>query len=130
MRGQRQGRRRSAAEWVTFALSAAVVAAVVGLIAVEIPPSRRPPMPVATQGVSVARGDVFVVPVRVENRGERTAQDVQVQVTLTMIGGEEHEGDQVVDFLSGGELEEMEFLFDDDPDAGEVEVRVTGYTVP
>ena len=125
--GSRRG--RSSAEWLTFALSIAVVAVVVALIAVEIPQSRRPAMPVATQGVPMARGDVFVVPVEVENRGERTAQDVQVQVTLT-VDGEEHEGDQVVDFLSGGELEEMEFLFDVDPDAGEVEVRVTGYTVP
>lgn len=128
MSGRRR-RGRSVAEWVTFAVSAAVVATVVGLIAIEIPQSRRPPMPVATKGVPMARGAVFVVPVEVENRGERTAQDVQVQVTLT-VDGEEHEGDQVVDFLSGGEAEQMEFLFDVDPDAGEVEVRVTGYTVP
>jgi uncharacterized protein (TIGR02588 family) len=135
MSGSGDGRRgdgtqgRSPAEWVTFSIAAAVLAAVLVLIGGEIPQSAEPPAPVAEPGVVERRGEHYVVPVVVDNRGERTAENVQVRVTLT-IGDEEHEGDQAVDFLSGGEREELEFVFDDDPSEGEVEVRVTGYALP
>jgi len=124
-----EARPRTPAEWVTFTIAALVVLAVVVLIATEIPQSGRPPEPVAEPGPVEERGDLYVVPVVVDNLGEQTAENVQVRVTLT-IGDEEHEGDQAVDFLSGGEQEELEFVFDDDPSAGELEVRVTGYTLP
>jgi uncharacterized protein (TIGR02588 family) len=116
-------------EWVTFGVAVAVILAVVGLIAIEIPQSERPPAPVAEAGIPVERDERFVVPVVVENRGESTAENVQVLATLT-IDGEDHEGDQVIDFLSGGEREDLEFVFDDDPGEGELEVRVTGYARP
>lgn len=120
---------RSPAEWVTFAVAVVVIGIVVALVAVEIPKSKTPPAPVAEPGVVEARGDRYVVPVVVENRGQRTATEVQVRATLT-VDGEEHEGDQVVDFLSGGEIEELEFVFEEDPTEGELEVRVTGYGLP
>lgn len=120
---------RSPAEWVTFAVALVVIGIVVALVAVEIPKSKTPPAPVAEPGVIEARGDRYVVPVLVHNRGQRTATDVQVQATLT-VDGEEHEGDLLVDFLSGGESEELEFVFEDDPTDGELEVRVTGYGLP
>lgn len=120
---------RAPMEWVTFAVAAAVIVAVVVLIATEIPASRQPPRPVAEPGAVVERGSSFVVPVVVVNRGERTAEEVQVEATLT-IDGEEQRGDQVIDFLSGGEEEELQFVFADDPDDGSLDVRVTGYGVP
>ena len=120
---------RSPVEWVTFAVSVVIIGIVVALVAVEIPGSKTPPAPVAEPGIVEPRGDHYVVPVVVENRGERTAAEVQVHATLT-IDGEEHDGDQVVDFLSGGEVEELEFVFDDDPTEGDLEVRVTGYGLP
>lgn len=120
---------RSPAEWVTFAVALLVIGTVVALVAVEIPKSKAPPAPVAEPGTIEVRDDRYVVPVEVENRGERTAVDVQVRATLT-IDGEEHEGEQRVDFLRGGEVEELEFVFEDDPADGELEVRVTGYALP
>lgn len=122
-------RRRTPAEWVTFTVATAVLIGVLAAIATEIPGSRRPPDPVARAGAAERRGERFVVPVVVENLGEQTAQDVQVQATLT-IDGEDQDGDQVIDFLSGGEQEEMEFVFDDDPADGELVVRVTGHSLP
>lgn len=120
---------RSPVEWVTFAVAVVIIGIVVALVAVEIPKSKTPPAPVAEPGVIEARGDRYVVPVIVRNQGQRTATDVQVRATLT-VDGEEHEGDQLVDFLSGGESEEVEFVFEDDPTDGELEVRVTGYGLP
>ena len=122
-------RGRSPVEWVTFAVAVVIIGIVVALVAVEIPKSKTPSAPVAEPGVIEARGDRYVVPVIVRNQGQRTATDVQVRATLT-VDGEEHEGDQLVDFLSGGESEEVEFVFEDDPTDGELEVRVTGYGLP
>ena len=123
------GARRSPAEWVTFAVASAIILVVLGLVAVEIPRSKTPPAPTAVPGPAEERGGRFVVPVRVENRGQQTAESVQV-VALLSIDGEEQEGDQTVDFLSAGETEELEFVFDDDPVDGDLEVRVTGYLLP
>lgn len=120
---------RPPVEWVTFTVAVVIIGIVVALVATEIPKSKTPPAPVAEPGVVEARGDRYVVPVVVHNRGQRTATDVQVRATLT-VDGEEHEGDQLVDFLSGGESEEVEFVFEDDPTDGELEVRVTGLGLP
>jgi uncharacterized protein (TIGR02588 family) len=120
---------RSPAEWVTFAVALAIVAVVAGLIVREIPGSKRPPEPVAEAAPVEARGDRFVVPVVVRNDGEQTAENVQVSATLT-IDGAETTGDQTVDFLAGGEEQDLEFVFADDPGDGELEVEVTGYLVP
>lgn len=121
--------RRSAAEWATFAIASAMLLAVVGFIVIQIPKTAPPAAPAATVSKVTERDGRFFVAVEVENRGGRTAENVQVLATLT-IGEDETEGDQVVDFLAGGEVEEVEFVFDDDPASGELAVSVTGYLVP
>ena len=121
--------KRSGAEWVAFVLAAAILLAVVGLIVAQIPDSDVPPAPVATISEITEREGQFFVAVDVDNRGVRTAEQVQVVATLTTDDGDV-EGDQMVDFLSGGEVEELEFVFEDDPADGELTVRVSGYLVP
>ena len=120
---------RSPAEWVTFGIAVIVVVVVVGFIAVEIPGSKTPAAPGVEVGAVEERSGRFVVPVSVTNDGERTAADVQIVATLE-IDGDETESEATVDFLSGGEVEELEFEFEDDPADGELEVRVGGYQVP
>jgi uncharacterized protein (TIGR02588 family) len=121
---------RTAAEWVSFAVSLLILTVVVGLIVVQMLGTHDPAAPVADQsGPARAEGGRFYVPVEVSNRGDATAENVQVSAELT-IDGETTAGDQTVDFLSGGEVTEVEFAFDDDPGDGELVVRVTGYSVP
>ena len=122
-------RERSAAEWVTFGIAVVVVVVIVGLVAVEIPGSKAPPSPAVRVGAIEDRGGQFVVPVSVTNDGERSASEVQVIASLE-VDGVEAESDQVVDFLSGGEVEELEFVFDEDPEDGELDVRIGGYQLP
>jgi uncharacterized protein (TIGR02588 family) len=122
---------RTGAEWVTFAVSAALLAALVAVIALQIPGKHTPPAPTVTQSgpVRAAQGSYFV-PVEVENRGEATAENVQVLATFTADDGTEVVADQVVDFLAGGEVHELEFVFDEDPSGGKLEFAITGYLVP
>lgn len=121
--------KRSAAEWVTFAITSALLLAVVVYIAAQIPTTAAPPAPAVAVSKIDERDGRFFVTVEVENRGGRTAENVQVVATL-VIGEDETEGDQVVDLLAGSEMEEVEFVFDDDPSTGDLTVSVTGYVVP
>jgi uncharacterized protein (TIGR02588 family) len=117
------------AEWVTFVIAASIVLAVLGLIAAQVPGGRDPAAPRVVVGRSVERDGRWFVPVTLENHGDETAENVQVIATLT-VDEEETEADQVVGFLAGGEREDVEFVFEDDPAEGELEVVVGGYAVP
>lgn len=122
---------RSAAEWITFGVALLLLSVVVGLIVAQIPGEHTPPAPTVTRAGAIreAKGSFFV-PVEVENTGDATAQNVQVLATLTTADGQEIAADQVVDFLAGGEVEQLEFVFEEDPSEGELELSVSGYGVP
>jgi uncharacterized protein (TIGR02588 family) len=121
---------RSAAEWVTFVVSLLVLGVVVALIGVQHFAGQEPAAPAAEiAGPVREQGGHWYVPVEVTNHGDDTAENVQVLATLT-IDGETFEGDQTIDFLSGREVEEVAFAFDEDPADGELVVTVSGYVVP
>ena len=121
---------RTPAEWLTFAVSAAVLLVVMALVALQIPTEDKPPLPVARiASFGEQRGEFYVVVVEVENRGDATAENIQVSASLETDEGTV-EGDQTIDFLAGEETHEVEFLFEDNPSSGELDVRVTGYGIP
>jgi uncharacterized protein (TIGR02588 family) len=121
---------RTAAEWATFGVSALVLLLVVGLIGLQASESDRPALPrVLTTGPVERQGDRFLVPVEIRNEGGATAEAVQVTAELT-VGPDTVEADQTVEFLAEGERAEVVFVFERNPAEGELEVRVSGYTVP
>ena len=61
--------------------------------------------------------------------GDKTAANVQVRAELT-IDGETIDGDQTIDFLSGGEDRALVFVFEQDPANGDVQVLVTSFAKP
>ena len=117
------------AEWVTFGVAAAIVLPLVVTILVLAQRATAPPTPAVVVGAVDERDGRWFVPVVVENRGDETAENVQVTATLTLDDGEAT-SDQVVDFLSGGDSAEVEFVFEDDPDEGELVVVIGGYGLP
>ena len=123
-------RARSTAEWVTFACACAVLAIFVGLVVVQLGGDTSPPSPVASvDGPAVERDGIFSVPVTVDNRGAATASQVQVQAEL-VVEGETISAEQIIDFLAGGEEEDLVFTFDVDPSRGELTVTVTSFALP
>jgi uncharacterized protein (TIGR02588 family) len=66
----------------------------------------------------------------VTNDGDETAEAVQVQAELTVEGEVMAEAEQIVDFLSGGETEEVVFVLADAPSSAEIEVPVASFKVP
>lgn len=128
--GRQQREARTAAEWVTFAVSVLVLLLVAGLIALQSRDPDRPPLPrVLTTSPAERHGDHFVVPVTIRNDGGGTAESVQVVAELK-VGDEVTEADQTIEFLARGESAELAFVFEDDPGGGELAVRVAGFTVP
>lgn len=127
MSGERRG--RSAAEWATFAVSCLIVLAVVGAIAVQLRDGDRPADPRASAGAIRAVGRMWHVPVRVENRGDRTAAEVQVVVRVGS-GPGAAEGEQVVDFLPGHDAEDLVFVFDRRPRPARIEATVASFREP
>lgn len=121
---------RTPAEWITFGISVAILLVVVGLIASQAVGSDSSALPrVLRTGPVERRGDRFLVPVEIRNEGGGTAETVQVTAELTL-GEETIEADQTVEFLAQGERAEVVFVFEDDPASGELDIRVSSYTVP
>jgi uncharacterized protein (TIGR02588 family) len=120
---------RTLPEWATLCGAVAVLLVVVVLIAMQIPGGEAPAAPTAELADVRRVGGSFHVDVVVENGGDRTAADVQVSAELT-VGDETFNGDQLIDFLSGGEDVALTFVFGEDPANGELRARVTGYRAP
>lgn len=121
---------RSIPEWVTFGVSAFVLAAVVATLTVLAFREDAPAAP--TVGRIAEANEVdgqFLVPVEVVNRGDEAAASVQVTAELR-VGSEVATGDLSIDFLGGGETEELVFVFRDDPSEGELTIEVVGFAQP
>jgi uncharacterized protein (TIGR02588 family) len=135
MSAQRERARRpvrSPAEWVAFAVASAVLLFVVGaIVSMWVDGDDRPPHVVVEQEGEIRQvGSTFYVPVTVINRGGRTAENVQVLAELSRDGEVIEDGEQAIDFLAGGETEELEFVFTEDPGSGQFTVRAGSFTRP
>ena len=121
---------RTSPEWVTFGVATTilllVVSALVGLSLRE----SEPATPHARQpGPSREINGRFYVAVDIINDGDEAAAEVQVTAELT-IGGVTTSGEQVIDFLGGGESQSVTFVFTDDPATAELSISVTAFAAP
>jgi uncharacterized protein (TIGR02588 family) len=121
---------RSGPEWIILGASASILAVVVGALVVLAFRTAEPARPAADPpGPARQVGEQFLVPIGIVNHGDLGAAEVQVVAELT-IDGATSSGDQVVDFLGGGERQELTFVFAADPAEGELVISVTGYADP
>jgi uncharacterized protein (TIGR02588 family) len=120
---------RTSAEWTTFAVSVLILLVMIAAIVSEAVRHHDDAQPVAVVGTTRRIGEQYQVEVSVENRGDKAASAVQVTASLEL-AGETTESDQVVDFLAGGDAEELVFVFEDDPGDGKLDVAVASFTVP
>lgn len=120
---------RTPAQWVTLVCSCLILGGLVALIAAQLGETREPAAPVVVLGEVRDVGGTHHVDVVVTNEGDETAANVQVVAELT-VDGTVTTGEQMIDFLAGGEEEELVFVFDDDPGEGDLSVSVAGFAVP
>jgi uncharacterized protein (TIGR02588 family) len=124
--------KKNSLEWAVFAVSLVLVVAVLGyLIYVGITGGDRPPMIDVQLGAAERQGERFVVPVTVENSGDQVAENVTVEVELTLPSGEMETGSIDIDFLPRESTRNGWVTFLADPEsATEVVIRVPGYKQP
>jgi uncharacterized protein (TIGR02588 family) len=124
-------RTRTRAEWVVFAVATAIILALAGAIG-WLWAQPYEPATVTAQAVDARRveGNQTYFSVEVTNHGDETAQAVEVRAALTVDDEVVAEGDQTLDFLSGGRKETVVFVFDDVPPEARIALRVASFKVP
>jgi uncharacterized protein (TIGR02588 family) len=126
-------RHRLPAEWVTFLLSLAIVALIVGLIvhSWRVGDDTPPVLKISSSVAEIRAIDgQYYVPFSIANTGGRTAESVQVIGEIRTAGEVEETGDISIDFLARNEKEEGAFVFSRDPRQAELSIRVASYKLP
>jgi uncharacterized protein (TIGR02588 family) len=122
--------RKNWIEWSVFALSAALIAFVVGFLVYESATIGNAPPDIRVHiGTAEPRAGYFAVPIEATNHGDHTAEGVHIEVTLKAAGKEET-GDFEIAFLPRRGAREAWVTFKTDPRQGTLEARVLGYEKP
>ncbi|MGD1900027.1 MAG: TIGR02588 family protein [Phormidesmis sp.] len=123
---------RSLAEWVTLTLSTVILLVIVALVLYDwqlsknIPPAFQVEI---TESTRITAGHYYV-PFSLKNTGGRIARTVQVVAELNLPDGSTETGEQEFDFLSGNERKKGGFVFEHNPQSGELVVRVASFGLP
>ena len=117
-------------EWVVFAVSLLVIAAIIGTLVVGVLSNKDSParLEVFLGDVREERG-AFVVPVVVQNTGGRAAAAVRVEVILEAGNFSERSGFDL-SYSPAGSLRRGEVTFSRDPRQGTLKSRVPGFELP
>jgi len=124
---------RSLPEKISFGIALGILATVIGLVIyvwVAKEGDRPPELAIEQTEPTREAGGQFYVPFQLTNTGGGTAEAVRVTAELYRNGEVMESGEQEFEFLSGDETEEGEFVFSENPQQGEVRLRVTGYRLP
>jgi uncharacterized protein (TIGR02588 family) len=117
-------------EWTVFGISLALILSVAGLLVYqEMTGGDSPASLVARAGEARDTPDGYVVPVDVRNEGDTTAEEVQLEATLTWRDGVER-GEAVLPLVPYRSDRRVWIAFSHDPRDGEIKVRVLGYREP
>ncbi len=123
---------RSPAEWITFSIAATILSTVIGLVLyIWLGQQRQPPNLSVTHAKMIRQIDgQFYVPFTLKNKGGETVESVRVSAELETNNSVKEQGEQEIDFLSGGEEKEGAFIFTKNPKYGKINLRVTSYKLP
>lgn len=124
---------RSLAEWVTLVISSLVLLLIVGLVLYDWQISKNlpPAFQVEVSETAELIEGQYYVPFTLQNTGGQIARTVQVTAELNLPDSDEDEtGEQQFDFLSGNERKRGGFVFEHDPQTGELIVRVASFGLP
>ncbi|MFE4107818.1 TIGR02588 family protein [Almyronema epifaneia] len=123
---------RTLAEWITLAVTSLILAILVGLVVYDwrVNQNRPPAFQVEITETARITDGRYYVPFAITNTGGRVARTVQVTAALHLEGIDDEAGEQQIDFLSGNERKRGSFVFNHDPQAGELLIRVASYRLP
>ena len=128
----KEQKKRTGAEWFTLAISVLIVLVLAGLVIYqEVARGTEPPVIEVQPRLEEVRqeGNTYYVPVEIANKGERTAEDVEGQISLEIEGEEPETIAFAVKFLAGGETDEQTAAFQNDPSKGKL-THVIAFSTP
>ena len=119
-------------EWSVFAISAALVLVTLGVLVGEaVNTDKKPADIVVAYGPQQKGTQTFRLPISAENRGEKTAENVLVQVSLMKANRELEMAELTFPFLPKGSKRHGWVAFHTDPStADSIMARATGYEEP
>jgi uncharacterized protein (TIGR02588 family) len=122
---------RSPAEKVSFIISLSIITIVIALVCFAwITGDTNPPVLSVTTAQIRKINQQYYVPFTVTNYGGETAESVEVVAELFFDEEVIQTGNQQIDFLSRKEQRSGEFIFDRDPQQGDLKIRVASYKLP
>lgn len=125
---------RSIAEWTTLGISMAILLIVIGLVGYQhlFGASQAAVIEVTPRLQQVRQeGDAYYLPVDVTNKGDKTAEDVRVEVSLTPDGRQQKTSSQLrIMFLAGHETSRGTVVFGEDPRRRVLTTEVISYLQP
>jgi uncharacterized protein (TIGR02588 family) len=119
-------------EWIVFTLSLVLVVFTLGYIVYDGATVGETPPNIELQlGQPQPQSDRFIVPVTATNRGDETAETVQIEVILTNGGQEEETSQFEIAFLPRHSTRRGWVTFQTDPRTVEqMQARVLGFEKP
>ncbi|MEA5574240.1 TIGR02588 family protein [Calothrix sp. UHCC 0171] len=128
----KQQTKRTLAEWVSFSIASLILALIISLIIyIAINDKQEPPfISIIQKQINRKSNGHYYVPFEIVNKGDITAESVQILAELKINDKVEETGEQQIDFLSSGEKEEGTFIFTNDPRQGQLKIRVASYKSP
>lgn len=120
-------------EWCVFAVSCVLVLGTVAALVAQWwnAGTRQPPRITLTLGASTSGPGYYAMQVQAMNRGEETAEDVLIQVTLERHDGGREQSQLRIQYLPRGARREGWVTFESDPaQARKIYARPLGYEKP
>ncbi|MBF2028042.1 MAG: TIGR02588 family protein [Oscillatoriales cyanobacterium C42_A2020_001] len=123
---------RSTAEWTTFGVASLVLGTITSLVVYSwATDGGRPPILTISRPEPVrSENNQFYVPFEIVNAGGETAESVQIIAELKRNREVEETADLQIDFLAENGKEKGAFVFTQNPENGELILRVGSYKIP
>lgn len=119
-------------EWIIFAVGLVLVVSTLGYLIYDATTvSEAPPNIEVQVGEIQPQGQNFLVPVTAINKGEQTAETVQIEVILENNGEEKESAELEIQFLPRGAKRSGWVTFETDPRTIEkIKARAVGFEKP
>lgn len=122
-------------EWAVAAISAIIVAGLIGFLLLEAlnasggaPASASDPVAEVVRVTQISNG--FRVEINARNKGEATAASVKFRASLRHDGKTAETADVTFDYLPGQSARRGAVIFEKDPRLYEMVIRAESYTAP
>lgn len=125
-------KQRSLAEWLSFSIALILLGLMVALIVYTwVSQTYKPPILEVETSADIRQvNQQFYVPFSVTNEGGTTVKSVEVVAELWIDDQLRQQGSQEITFLSRGEVQSGAFIFNYNPEKGNLVVRIASYQLP